>query len=70
MMFSTIRMEDILASLSKQKHVFHLRVRKLDIQAYVDDVIVFCSTTEGLGNLIEISHTGCESHNMEINLGK
>ena len=66
----SIYIEDLLASVSKQEHGCRLGVRKLNIQAYADDVVIFCPTAEGLRKLIEIFHTGCEAHKLVINLEK
>ena len=65
-----IYINSILECVSSNENGCKLGIEKRNVQAYADDIVMFCPTSSGLQELINVFTEQCIEHELVINYGK
>ena len=65
-----IYIDDIIKNIASQPYCCRIGINKINVQAYADDVVIFCPTAEGLRVLIQIMEDMIMAHQLMINVDK
>ena len=66
----TIYIDEVLTKISAQQDGCWLGLKRINIQAYADDLVVFCPTVKGLKNLLKLIENSLVYLELEVNRGK
>ena len=66
----SIYIDSILTDISKEPYGCYLGINKVNIQAYADDLAIFCPSATGLRKLLLKFETLSNAHDLVININK
>ena len=65
-----VYLEDILEAVNRERPGCYLGIQKMNIQAYADDIVLYCPTSSGLRELLQIFARKVNEHELVINFDK
>ena len=66
----SLYIEDILQAVANEESGCYIGIRKINVQAYADDIVIYCPTSAGLQKLLEKFWTCAREHDLVVNLDK
>jgi len=65
-----VYIDEILTNIAKLPFTCRLGINKVNVQAYADDIVVFCPTAMGLRAILAVLNDAMSSHFMCVNVDK
>ena len=62
--------DEILKEISYMPYACNMGINKINIQAYADDIVLFCSSQKGLQCMLDKINVMLLAHGLEVNIGK
>ena len=68
--FFSFYVDEILLDLQTQQHGCWAGISRVNVQAYADDLVVFCPTASGLQSLLDRVNIHVKKHKLKLNTDK